>query len=150
MIKIVFLGTTSGVPTKKRSLPSIFMMYKKERMLFDCGEGTQRQLMIKNLKFMKINRIFITHWHADHFAGLMGLVQTMSLENRTEPLYIYGPERSKVFVEQLLTVGYFERGFKIKVKELNECDIVDCGDYYIKPFAVEHRIPALGYVFIAI
>ncbi len=147
MIKIVFLGTTSGVPTKKRNLPAIFMMYKKERMLFDCGEGTQRQLMAKNLKFMKIDRIFISHWHADHFAGLLGLVQTMSLESRKEPLNIYGPKRSKEFVEQLLNIGYFERGFEVKVTELEEGDIVDCGEYEIIPFAVEHRIPALGFVF---
>ena len=147
MIKIVFLGTTSGVPTKKRNLPAIFLMYKDERMLFDCGEGTQRQLMEKNLKFMKIDRIFISHWHADHFAGLLGLVQTMSLENRSEPLCIYGPTRSKEFVEQLLNIGYFERGFEVKVTELDEGDVVDCGEYEIIPFRVEHRIPALGFVF---
>ncbi|MCK5043272.1 MAG: MBL fold metallo-hydrolase, partial [Candidatus Aenigmarchaeota archaeon] len=79
MIKVKFLGTTASIPTRERNLPSVFVMFKGERMLFDCGEGTQRQLMDQGLKFMKINRIFITHWHADHFAGILGLIQTMSL-----------------------------------------------------------------------
>lgn len=148
MIKIVFLGTSSGVPTRERNLPSIFMMYKDERLLFDCGEGTQRQLMNLKLKFMKIDRILISHWHADHFAGLLGLIQTMCLEGRREPLYVYGPRESRKFVEQLLTVGYYFRAFEVVVQELDEGDNVDCGEYELRPFNVEHNIPALGYVFL--
>lgn len=147
MIKIVFLGTTSSVPTRKRNLPSIFLMYKGERILFDCGEGTQRQLMEKNLKFMRINKIFITHWHADHFAGLLGLIQTMSLESRKEVLYIYGPRRTTEFVEKLLTIGYFARNFKIKVRDLDEEEVVEGDGYKVYPFKVKHKIPAYGYVF---
>ncbi|MFH1433224.1 MAG: ribonuclease Z [archaeon] len=147
MIKIVFLGTSSGVPTKDRNLPAVFMMYKDDRLLFDCGEGTQRQLMSLKLKFMKIDRIFISHWHADHFAGLLGLIQTMCLEGRREPLYVYGPQESRKFVEQLLTIGYYFRAFEVVVKELKEGNKVDCGEYEIIPFKVEHNIPALGYVF---
>lgn len=147
MIKIVFLGTTSSVPTRKRNLPSIFLMYKGERILFDCGEGTQRQLMEKSLKFMRINKIFITHWHADHFAGLLGLIQTMSLENRKEILYIYGPRRTTEFVEKLLTIGYFARNFQIKVMDLDEKEVVEGEGYKVYPFKVKHRIPAYGYVF---
>lgn len=148
MIKIVFLGTSSGVPTRDRNLASVFMMYKDERLLFDCGEGTQRQLMNLRLKFMKIDRIFISHWHADHFAGILGLIQTMCLEGRKEPLYVYGPPDSKRFVEQLLTVGYYFRGFEVVVREVKEGDKVDCGDYDIVPFRVEHNVRALGYVFL--
>jgi len=122
-------------------------MYNKDRLLFDCGEGTQRQLMSLKLKFMKIDRIFISHWHADHFAGLLGLVQTMCLEGRKEKLYVYGPKDSRRFVEQLLDVGYYYRGFEVVVGEVTEGDRIDCGDYEIMPFKVEHGIPALGYVF---
>jgi ribonuclease Z len=147
MIKIVFLGTTSSVPTRKRNLPSIFLMYKGERILFDCGEGTQRQLMIKNLKFMRINKIFISHWHADHFAGIMGLIQTMSLENRKQVLYIYGPPKTTEFIEKLLTIGYFTRTFPIKVRDLDVEEIVQGKGYKIYPFKVRHRVPAYGYVF---
>jgi len=147
MIKIVLLGTSSGVPTRERSLPAIFLMHESERLLFDCGEGTQRQLMSDKLKFMKINRIFITHWHADHFAGLLGLVQTMSLENRAEPLYVYGPRRTDEFVERLLGVGYFARSFKVIAKNVEEGDEISGDGFKVMPFRVEHRVPALGYVF---
>ncbi|OYT35407.1 MAG: ribonuclease Z [Candidatus Aenigmarchaeota archaeon ex4484_52] len=147
MIKLIFLGTSSGIPTKKRNLPSIFVMYKKDRMLFDCGEGTQRQLMIKKLKFVKISKIFITHWHADHFSGLIGLIQSMELEGRKEPLYIFGPVHTKKFTEQFISVGYFARRFDILVKEMKNEDVVDFGNYIIQSFEVKHRIPAIGYIF---
>lgn len=147
MLKIVFLGTTSGVPTRERNLPAIFLMYGAERLLFDCGEGTQRQLMSKNLKFMKLKRIFITHWHADHFAGLLGLIQTMELEGRREPLYIYGPKGTDEFFEQLISVGYFEHSFEISTECVDEGKAIKGEGYTVVPFRVEHGLPALGYVF---
>jgi len=147
MIRIVFLGTTAAVPTRERNLSSIFLQFNEERLLFDCGEGTQRQLMIKNLKFMRISKIFISHWHADHFGGLLGLVQTMSLENRKEPLYIYGPRRTAEFVDRLLEVGYFARNFEVVAEDVDEGDVVKGDGYKVIPFRVKHRIPALGFVF---
>ena len=146
MIKVKFLGTTASIPTRERNLPSIFLMFKGERILFDCGEGTQRQLMDQGLKFMKINHIFITHWHADHFAGILGLIQTMSLEGRKETLHVYGPKRTNEFLEQLLTIGYFGRGFKIEITEMNDGFVIDGNGYKITAFEVTHRIPALGFV----
>ena len=147
MLTLIFIGTSSAVPTKKRNLPCLFVRYNEERILFDCGEGTQRQLMTKKLKFLKISKIFITHWHADHFAGLLGLVQTFELEGRKEPLYIYGPVRTKEFVEKYLSIGYFARRFEIFVKEMKNNDFVDFEEYKITAFEVKHRIPALGFVF---
>ena len=91
MLEIIFLGTGSGIPDKKRNHSSIWVQHEEECMLWDCGEGTQRQLMEVKKSFMKIDRIFITHWHADHWAGLIGLMQTMNLEHRKKPLYIYPP-----------------------------------------------------------
>ncbi|MEA3229575.1 MAG: ribonuclease Z [archaeon] len=146
MIKIKFLGTTASIPTRERNLPSIFLMFKGERILFDCGEGTQRQLMNLGLKFMKINRIFITHWHADHFAGILGLIQTMSLEGRKETLYVYGPKRTAEFLEQLLTIGYFTRNFRIDVTEMDDGFTIDGKGYKITAFKVAHKIPSMGYV----
>ncbi len=146
MIKLVFLGTSASIPTRERNLPSIFIMFKGERILFDCGEGTQRQLMDKGLKFMKINRIFITHWHADHFAGIMGLIQTMSLEGRKTPLYVYGPRKTSEFLEQLLTIGYFTRSFNIEIIEMNDGFVIEGDGYKVTSFEVTHRIPSLGYV----
>ena len=146
MIKVKFLGTTASIPTRERNLPSIFVMFKGERMLFDCGEGTQRQLMDQGLKFMKINRIFITHWHADHFAGILGLIQTMSLEGRKEPLYVYGPKRTAEFLEQLLTIGYFGKSFNVEVTEMDDSFAIEGDGYKVTAFSVTHRIPSLGYV----
>ncbi len=148
MIKIKILGTSASIPTKNRNLPSIFLMYKGERLLFDCGEGTQKELMINNLRFMKINKIFITHWHADHFSGMLGLIQTMSLEGRKNPLYVFGPKNTSKFLNQLLGVGYFNRTFDIIVKELEDSSAIKEKDYTITAFEVKHnRIPALGYAF---
>src|SRR3989339_1600504 len=106
--EITFLGTTAGIPTKWRNHASLYIRYQSENefcMLFDCGEGTQKQIFSAGLNFMRIDNIFITHWHADHFAGLLGLLETMNLEKRTKPLYIYGPEADR-FVETLLDLGY--------------------------------------------
>ncbi|MCK5593639.1 MAG: ribonuclease Z [Candidatus Aenigmarchaeota archaeon] len=146
MIKVKFLGTTASIPTRERNLPSIFVMFKGERILFDCGEGTQRQLMDQGLKFMKIDHIFITHWHADHFGGILGLIQTMSLEGRTEPLNVYGPKRTTEFLEQLLTIGYFGRNFKVNITEMNDGFTVEGDGYKVTAFEVTHKVPALGYV----
>ena len=82
MLEIVFLGTGSGIPTKRRNHSAIWLGYENESMLWDCGEGTQRQILHAKVNFMKIDRIFITHWHADHWAGLIGLIQTMNMEKR--------------------------------------------------------------------
>src|SRR3989338_6314816 len=147
MIKVVMLGTSAAIPTRERNLSSVFLMYEDQRLLFDCGEGTKRQLMSDALKFMKIDRIFISHWHADHFAGLLGLAQTMSLEDRKEPLYVSGPKESKKFVNQLLSVGYSSKRFEVIVTEMKDSETVDCGSFTITAFETEHRIPSLGYVF---
>lgn len=83
MINITFLGTVSGIPSLNRNHPAIVLEYfsnYRDVFLFDCGEGTQKQFMKSDLSFMDIERIFITHWHADHFAGLIPLIQTMNLE----------------------------------------------------------------------
>ena len=85
MIVLYFLGTVSGIPSKDRNHPAIaleYHYYRKETLLFDCGENTQKQLMISKISFMDIDKIFKTHWHADHFAGLIPLLQTMNIEKR--------------------------------------------------------------------
>src|SRR3989338_9305539 len=88
-IEITFLGTTAGIPTKSRNHAALYIRYQSENefcMLFDCGEGTQKQIFTAGLNFMRIDNIFITHWHADHFAGLLGLLETMRSEEHTSEL----------------------------------------------------------------
>lgn len=141
------IGTSSAVPTGDRGLPANMINYEGERILFDCGEGTQRRLMLDKMGIMKVNRIFISHWHADHFSGLLGLIQTLEMEGREHPLYIYGPPRTEEFTERILDTGYFNRNYDIFVEDIVEGDVIVGEGYEVRPFEVEHGINAFGYVF---
>ncbi len=134
------------MPTKERNVPAIALRYKGEIILFDAGEGTIRQMNTARLSPMKVEKIFITHFHGDHYLGLGGLIQTMNLWDREKPLHIYGPKYTFEFVQHFLNSGFFRPGFDIHVHELGETRL-KFGDYEIWSFKVEHGIPALGYVF---
>lgn len=145
MFRVTFLGTGGTLPTPDRNPSSIFINREGDMMLFDCGEGTQQQMM-RAKTGMKIGSIFITHFHADHFLGIPGLIQTMSFNGREEPLDIYGPVWTKQFVNLLIQLGYYKLGFVINAHELQNGDIIDKGDYSIKAVETDHGIPSLGYV----
>lgn len=154
MIEITFLGTVSGIPSKNRNHPAIIFEYyseKKDTLLFDCGEGTQKQLMISGISFMDIDRIFISHWHADHFAGLIALIQTMNLEKRKKELKIFGPEAER-FVSDIIDLGYF--GLRFPVTAVNvpfegeEISLVEeTDDWEVLSIPVLHTIPSVAYCF---
>lgn len=146
-MKVWTVGTSSAVPTKDRGLAANLIEYDGERILFDCGEGTQRTLMSEKLGIMKIDKIFISHWHADHFSGLLGLIQTMELEGRERPLYIYGPPRTEEFTDKILDTGYFRRSYDIYVEDLVEGDEIVGEGYQIRPFEVDHGVNAFGFLF---
>ncbi len=141
------VGTSSAVPTSDRALASNLINYKGDRILFDCGEGTQRNLMKHKMGLMKIDKVFISHWHADHFSGLLGLIQTLEMEGREKPLYIYGPPRTEEFTDRILDTGYFNRSYDIFVEDLVEGDVIAGKGFTVKPFEVEHGINAFGFVF---
>ena len=124
MITFHTVGTSAVAPTARRNLSANLINFRGERILFDCGEGAQRTIMQKNLGLMKINKIFITHWHADHFSGLLGLIQTLSMEDRKKPLEIYGPPRTEEFMDMLLNLGYFDRSYNIEIREIEEGDVI--------------------------
>jgi len=145
MLRVTFLGTGGTLPTPNRNPSAILVNREGEMMLFDCGEGTQRQMM-RAKTGMKINSIFITHFHADHFLGIPGLIQTMSFNGRTEPLEIYGPEWTKQFSKLLVQLGYYRLGFEINAYELKDGEVLDKGDYSVSAVATDHGIPSLGYV----
>jgi ribonuclease Z len=154
MITITFLGTVSGVPSLTRNHSAIVLEHfteVKNVFLFDCGEGAQKRLMKSGISFMDIDKIFLTHWHADHFAGLIPLIQTMNLEKREKPLTIFGPEAER-FVSNIMDMGYF--GLRFPVKAVNvpfegsEILKIDEGeDYEILSVPVFHTVPAVGYCF---
>jgi ribonuclease Z len=151
MLEIVFLGTGSGIPSKRRNPSSIWLRYEDESMLWDCGEGTQRQMMLYRVGFMKVDRIFITHWHADHWAGLIGLMQTMNMEGRRDSLHIYGPEAER-FVGDILDLDYWGPRFKIIPKNVpfegSESSLVYLSKKFeIRSVPVDHTVPAVAYMF---
>ncbi len=145
MLRITFLGTGGTLPTINRNPSSIFVNREGDMMLFDCGEGTQQQMM-RAKTGMKISSIFITHFHADHFLGIPGLIQTMSFNGRTESMDIYGPVRTEQMVKFMKELGFYKLGFEINAHELEDGDIVDKGEYSIKAVATDHGVPSLGYV----
>jgi len=128
-LRIIFLGTGGSWPTIKRNVSSIAIKRGSEILLFDCGEGTQRQFQQSNLSYMQISKIFITHFHGDHFLGLPGLIQTMQLNDRDKPLYIYGPKGMEKLIDQLLTLGYFRPSYKIISHDMNNGDEIEFEDY---------------------
>lgn len=154
MIELTFLGTVSGIPSKERSHQAIALEYygeKKDTLLFDCGEGTQLQLMKSGISFMDIDRIFISHWHADHFAGLIPLIQTMNLEKRKKELKIFAPEAER-FVSDIVDLGYF--GLRFPVAAVNvpfegsEITLIEeKEDWQVFSIPVLHTVPAVAYCF---
>lgn len=144
-MKLYFLGTAGSKPTLERNPPCIALAFRKDVILFDCGEGSQRQ-MIKRIKQSKIKRIFITHFHGDHYLGLPGLIMTMSLNDRKDPLEIYGPEGTIEFLSNLFRSGYMEIGYELMIRELKE-DTLEFEGYSIKSFPVDHGVPSLGFIF---
>lgn len=149
MIKLVFLGSGSSVPTAERNHPGIHLDYEGDSFLWDCGEGAQRQMMRAGLKLMRINRIFITHWHADHFAGLIGLIETYNLGQRKRPLTIYGPEATR-FVDAFSELSYWDFGFELEAKDIefegsDMSKIFENEFYKILSVPVKHSVPAVAY-----
>jgi ribonuclease Z len=144
---LIFLGTGGSVPTTKRNTVSIALRLGPEVLMFDCGEGTQRQLMASSVSFMKITSIFITHHHGDHFLGLPGLIQSMNFYGREAPLNIYGPEGTEEMVWSILGLGIFDRKYEVQGHDLLPGDVVNGEGYRVIAFRANHTIPALGYAF---
>jgi len=144
-LSVIFLGTSGSWPTVKRNVSSVAVKREGEVILFDCGEGTQRQFQKSNLSYMQINKVFITHFHGDHFLGLPGLIQTMQLNDRDKPLDIYGPRGMDKLTSQLLSLGYFRPSYKIFSHELKDDDTLDFNGYSVHSIQVDHNVPALAY-----
>jgi len=152
MLEITFLGTGSGPPTKARNHSAIYMHYDKDNFLFDCGEGTQRQMIIaKGISFMKIDHVFITHWHADHWIGLIGLLYTMNLEGRKRSLHIHGPDAER-FIGDILDLDYWGTGFRVIPKNVpfegnRETKIYESKNFEITSVPTKHTVPSVAYAF---
>ncbi|MFQ5405698.1 MAG: ribonuclease Z [Candidatus Micrarchaeia archaeon] len=149
MIKIVMLGSTASVPTKKH-VPSCFAVQADKAYLFDACEGVQRQLMKYNVSYSKVKSVFLSHLHADHFLGLFGLVQTLNMSTRAEELLVFGPKGSGKFLETLFSTNELKPNFKVKVKEVSGTEkkpVFETDVFEVRAFQVKHGKNALGYVF---
>ena len=144
-IEVIFLGTGGSLPTKERGLPSVALRRDGEIILFDCGEGTQRQMMHTGLGFNRPTVILISHLHGDHILGLPGLLQTMSSLARDKPLDLYGPKGLMRFLELIYKPLGYPANFRVRVKELGPGEEVDRGDYIIRPVLAKHDILCLAY-----
>jgi len=145
-LDVLFAGTAGSAPTARRGLPAVLVRRGGERLLFDCGEGTQRQL-IRSVGLLELDEVYITHFHADHFLGLPGLLKTYGLMGRERPLVIHGGRGLKrLFAEMRVLVG--RTPFEVTLNELEPGEEVGRDGYRIAAFAVEHRVPAVGYALI--
>lgn len=143
-MEIIFLGTSCMVPTKERNHSSIYVNYKGEGILIDCGEGTQRQLKIAGIKPTKITKIFITHWHGDHVLGLPGLLQTMNASDYEKKLDIYGPKGTKIRFEHMFKTFLFNIKFEHSINEIKQGSL-ELKDLFVNFAELDHGIPCLGY-----
>ena len=142
-LSIVIAGTAASVPTVRRGLPALLVRRGGDRILFDCGEGTQRQLM-QSVGLTELTEVFITHFHADHWLGLPGLLKTYDLRGRERPLQIHGPRGVRELIALALRAAGRVR-FELDLVELEPGDVLERDGYRIAPFPVLHRGPAFGY-----
>ncbi len=147
MLKLVFLGTSAAMPTTKRALTSICLVRDHEILMFDAGEGTQISYMKTSLPWNKKMKIFVTHLHGDHCVGILGLLQTMSLQKRTETVEIYGPAGIEEFITANIKVLNFGLPFPVFITIVEEGDVVDTMDYQVTACEAQHGIPAFSYCF---
>jgi ribonuclease Z len=139
-----FVGTAGSIPTPRRGLPSVLVRRGGDRILFDCGEGTQRQL-VKSVGLTELTEVFITHFHADHWLGLPGLLKTFDLRARERPLAVHGPPGVRELVTMALRIAGRVR-FPLELIELEPGAELERDGYKIAPVPVSHRTPAFGYV----
>jgi ribonuclease Z len=143
-----FLGTSAARPTVERNVSSLALIREGETMLFDCGEGTQRQMMRYGISFV-LEDIFFTHLHADHVIGVIGLMRTMALQGRTEALRLWGPRGSSRHLRRASEFGVERVGFRVDVTEVQAGETIKRNGYVIEPFAADHGGgPSLGFALV--
>ena len=142
-LDVVFLGTGGSVPSARRNTAGVLVRRGGDRLLFDCGEGTQRQMQ-RSIGLIPVDAIFVTHLHADHYLGLPGLIKSYEMQDRAEPLTIYGPPGLVALFDSMRRIVGTPR-YPVELVELNRGEAVELDGYEIEPFDVEHRVVANGY-----
>jgi ribonuclease Z len=144
-LSLFFAGTAGSVPSARRGLPALLLRAGGDRLLFDCGEGTQQQLL-RSVGLPELDAVFLSHFHLDHWLGLVGMVKTFDLRAREKPLALYGPTGLKALMGGLKPlIG--RTGYPLRVTELEPHEEVPFAGYHVAAFPVEHRARAYGYAF---
>ncbi|MDQ6817223.1 MAG: ribonuclease Z [Actinomycetota bacterium] len=143
-LSVFFVGTAGSIPTSHRGLPAVLVRRGSDRILFDCGEGTQRQL-VRSVGLVELTEVFLTHFHADHWLGLPGMLKTFDLRGRERPLVIHGPPGLRELLALAMRLAGRVR-FPLELNELAAGDVLERSGYAIAPVQVAHRGPALAYV----
>ena len=146
-IKVVILGTSCSNPTVERNLTATALQFEGNWFLFDCPEGTQRQMMRSGVSYMRVHSIFISHFHADHVLGLPGLIATMGMHGRDVPLHVFGPKGTKKEVEKALGLAMMKRNFEVRVKECGRGKIFEGEKFTVSSVPLKHGVPCIGFVF---
>jgi ribonuclease Z len=145
-LSLFFAGTAGSVPTARRGLPAILLRAGGDRLLFDCGEGTQQQLL-RSVGLPELDAIFLTHFHLDHWLGLVGMLKTFDLRARERPLRLFGPPGlHRLFTALRPLIG--RTRYPLELTELGRHDEVPFTTYAISAFPVKHRVEAYGYAFV--
>ena len=142
-LDVVFLGTGGSVPSARRNTAGVLVRRGGDRILFDCGEGTQRQMQ-RSIGLIPVDDIFVTHLHADHYLGLPGLIKSYEMQDRADPLVIHGPPGLVALFDSMRRIVGVPR-YPVELVELNRGEAVERDGYAIEPFDVEHRVVANGY-----
>ena len=141
------MGTASAIPTKTRNHAAIILKIYDRTVLFDCGEGTQKQIMEAQVSPMKIDDIYITHLHGDHILGLPGIIQSLAFRGRTRPLNIYGPVGIVNLIEHIKNLGYYSISYELNVKEIMDDDVViyQQDNFLIRAMRMKHTVTNYAY-----
>jgi len=145
-LSVFFAGTAGSAPSARRGLPALLVRRGADRILFDCGEGTQRQL-VRSVGLADLHKVFVTHLHADHWLGLPGMLKSFELRDRERPLAVYGPPGIAALMKAMRII-YGRLSFPFEVIELAPGNAVAGDEYAIHPFTVAHRGPAYGYALV--
>jgi ribonuclease Z len=146
-LDVVFLGTSASAPTARRGTSSLLIRRGGDRLLLDCGEGTQRQLLRSTIGLVDLEHVFLTHLHADHYLGLPGMLKTFSLRMREPPLRLYGPPGLRELFGMLgRVIGRLT--YELELVELRAGDAVPLDGYEVCAFPVDHGVPSIGYALV--
>lgn len=146
-LRITFLGTSAAAPTVQRNVSGLFLKRAGESFLFDCGEGSQRQMIRFGTGF-GISAAFFTHFHADHYLGVIGFLRTLGMYGRTEPLTLYGPRPAAWLLPRAIKLGVEDLPWPVDIVEVEAGTVFRGDGYRIDAFETDHRTPSLGYALI--